>query len=150
MTTKIKVVLFTCLGIPAAAVGLVGWAMFGDHIEIGIHRPSVDWLPHTASDISFYRNTNMANFLAYEFHISKPDFETLAHERSWPVKPPEGRVSVARYTQCLPDGHPQLIEPLEAETYDGLFFELRHQNGGGITVLYDETSSMAYVFKSNR
>jgi hypothetical protein len=148
--TITKVILGSCVGIPVAAVAFFGWVGFGDHSETGVHRPSVDWLPQTASDISFYRNSNIGNILAYEFHISKPDFEALARERGWPVKPPEQGASVIRYTQCLPSGHPYRNEPFAAETSDGLFFEDRRPNGGGITVLFDNASSTAYVFTSNR
>ena len=148
--TITKVILSSCVGIPAAAVAFFGWAAFGDHSETGIHRPSVDWLPQTASDISFYRNSNIESILAYEFHISKSDFKALARERGWPVKAPEQRASVIRYTQCLPFGAPHRNEPFAAATSDGLFFEERRPNGGGITVLFDDANSMAYVFKSNR
>lgn len=149
MKTIAKVIIASCVGIPAAAVRFFFWAAFGDHIETGFHRPSVDWLPRTASDISFYRNNNIANVLAYEFHIFKPDFEILARERGWPVKPPEQRASVIRYTQCLPKGHPQRTGPFRIYS-DGLYFDDLRPNGGGITVLFDDANSMAYVFQSNR
>jgi hypothetical protein len=145
-----KVILSSCVGIPVASVALFSWAAFGDQSETGFHRSSVDWLPETASDISFYRNSNIANILAYEFHISKPDFEALAGERGWRVKPLEQRASVIRYTQCLPSGHHQRTEPFAAAASEGLFFEDRRSNGGGISVLFDGANSMAYVFKSNR
>ena len=124
-------------------------------METGFHLASVDWLPPTASDISFYRNSNIGNVLACEFHISKADFEALARERGWLVKPLYDLPSVDeesayRYTEYLPDGHPQRREPFKATISEGLFFEDRHKNGGGITVLYDEAHSMAYVDSSNR
>jgi hypothetical protein len=153
-TPRIVVFIFRAflgLGLLLVAVfTLFCWAAFRDHIETGFHQHRVDWLPPTATDISFYRNSNLANTLAYEFHISRSDFEALARDRYWPVKPLEQRVSVIRYIQCLPSEHSQSNEPLWAETSVGLFFENRRGNGGGITVLFDDTDSMAYVFQSNR
>ena len=124
--------------------------MFGDHSEVGIHRLSVDWLPRGATDVSFYRNSNIANFFAYEFRISRADFEALSHERGWLFKPSVHDDSVPRFTQCLPSDHPNRKEPFSASASVGLFYEVRHGNGGGVAVLYDDEKSMAYVFTSNR
>lgn len=150
MRTATKVVLVACICIFAAAVAFFSWGAFGDHSETGFRRPHVDWLPPAASDISFYRSSNIANVLAYEFHIARPDFEALAREQGWPVKPPGRQVFVIRYTQCLPPGHPQRTEPFHAASSAGLFYENRRANGGAITVLYDDATSTAYVFQSNR
>ena len=135
------------------AAGIAFWEVFGDHSETGFHCPSVAWLPQTASDISFCRNRGLfSDILIYEFHISKPDFEALARDRNWRVKPTEQQASVIRYTVSLPRGHRLRVPPFEAQASDGLFFSDMRTKGRvtkGVTVLFDDAHSMAYVSKSN-
>jgi hypothetical protein len=145
-----KIVLSACLTIAVTGVAFFLWAAFGDHSEMGVHRSRVDWLPATASDISFYRNTNISGVRVYEFRISRQDFEALAKEEGWAVKPFQEKKVVVRYTQCLPANHPDQKPPFYAESSTGLFFEERHANGGGISVLYDTGIGMAFVDRSNR
>lgn len=150
MKAVTKIILVGCAVTAAGFVAFFGWTAFGDRSETGFHCPSVPWLPQSASDISFYRNSNIGNVQAYEFQISRPDFEALARERGWNVKPMKQEVSIIRYTQCLPSAHIQRTEPFHAMSSSGLFYEDRRPNGGGISVLYDDVKSMAYVFSSNR
>jgi hypothetical protein len=143
--------VFLVLGsLVVLGVGVFCWFAFGSHIETGFHERSVDWLPTTATNISYFKNRNIANIETYEFCISGPDFAALAHDRGWAVKLIEKPMSILRYTWWLAAEHPQRMKPFYAEASKGSYYEDRRPNNGGIAVLYNEDSQTAYVDKSNR
>jgi len=131
-------------------MGWAAWTMLGDHSETGFHCAQVDWLPSSASDVSFYRNQTLSFTEIYEFRIPKADFEALARKQNWPLRPAKPEDSVMRFTMCLPSGHPEYRQPFYAMSSKGLFYEYRQSNNGGTAVLFDEATSMAYVDISDR
>ena len=61
-------------------------AMLGDNIETAEHLDAVDWLPGSASNISYYRNKNISGLFSYEFTMAEPDFLEYAMERGWKLR----------------------------------------------------------------
>lgn len=138
-----------------AAVVLIGFALLAwfpsePVVEMGFHRATLEDLPSTASDISFYRDQGFGGTFLCEFKISKSNFEALAGTRGWIVIPLSEEKSVPRYTYALPEGHSAKLPPYHVKVSDGLFFEKRQPNNGGISVLFDESQSTAYIFWSHR
>jgi len=143
-----KIILLSAAALIVVLVAFFWWGV-QQRYETQLHVPRVDWLPATASDISSSRITGWGNTHAYEFHIARADFEVLARERSWAVKPIDKETSIMRYVQCLPEGHPDLKNPPRASSSAGLYYEDRKRGGAGLTVLYDDPSDTAYVFTSS-
>jgi hypothetical protein len=90
--------------------------------ETGEHVASVDWLPSSASDISFYRREGFGWIRNYDCSIPEEDLLKFAEKRGW---------------------------KLEGEG-DVLFYEKRHPNGGGATVHYNRTSQRLTVHSNHR
>lgn len=140
-------------------VGEVSWS--NSHPSMGENVPGVDWLPPAARNVSFYKTYS---FTAYEFDISEGDFVALGRERGW--KPTEiGETGRRVWTYRMgykmreryPPPNPSLSteadgaeyrraqEILEPTVTNGLAYEMRHQNGGGIMAVYDREKGRAYV-----
>ena len=137
------------LGI-ALLVALFAWRPPDPAAEMGFHRAILDDLPSSASDISFYRYTGFGGVFLCEFTISKSNFETLVRSRGWNVEPLNHKKSIPRYTEALPKGHPAKQPPYSVTASSGFFFENRQPNNGGISVLFDDSRSIAYIFWSHR
>lgn len=139
-------------GVAALAVGfaLFVWLPSNPAAEMGFHKATLEDLPPSASDISFYRDRGFGGVFLCEFTISKINFEALARSRGWNVETLTQEKSMPRYTEVLPEGHPAKLPPYRVKASSGLFFEHRQPNNGGISVLYDDHTSMAYIFWSHR
>ena len=68
---------------------------------------SVDWLPPSATDISYYKRDGFGWIKNYECYIPEDDFLSLAAKKGWKLE----------------------------EKENVLFYEKRHSNGGGVTAL---------------
>ena len=147
---RLKVVIG--IGAVAAVIGfgLLAWFPSNPAVEIGFHRATLEDLPPTASDISFYRYRGFGGVFLCEFKISKSNFEALASSRGWNVAPFSREKSIPRYTDVLPKGHSAKQLPYYMKASSGLFFEKRQSNNGGISVLFDDSQSMAYISWSHR
>ena len=66
--------------------GLCAW--LDSSPEIGEDIPHVDWLPNSATNVSFYKS---GSFTAYEFNISEPSFSEFAKAKSWNIKEITGK-----------------------------------------------------------
>jgi hypothetical protein len=140
-------------------LGGVSWS--NAHPVMGENVPTVDWLPAAAGNISFYKTFS---FTAYEFDISESGFSTLGQERNWKLAEITNqgcRVMTYRMGGGMRDRFPipksdlsteaQVAEYLRAEQIihptvtNGLAYQVRQRNGGGITAVYDRTKQMAYV-----
>jgi hypothetical protein len=125
-------------------------------VEMGEHQQSVDWLPNTASDISYYRSYSLT---AYEFTIAESEFLAWSRFDLLRIEKP---VSVLRY--CCVSAR---LAPLDGSTADeakliaymnsqtatvsnGWYYKRRRQNGGGITMAYDRETRRAFVETSLR
>ncbi|MSU70614.1 MAG: hypothetical protein EXS39_07560 [Opitutaceae bacterium] len=137
------------------ALGLVvflffGWTVIGSRVETGFHRAALAGLPRTASDISFYRRRDLTNVFAYEFRISRSDFEALAQGRGWPLRPSDRGVGITRFTNYLPKGHPERMKPFYVIATKWLFFEQVRPGDGCIYAMFEEASSKAYVYEGDQ
>jgi hypothetical protein len=113
----------------------------------------VDWLPQTASNVSYYRSYN---YTAYEFDMSEAEF------RKWmwlDVQPITRPVKVRRYSliassRAYPGANPAAGEyeaweaMREATVTDGLYHEHRRDDGGGVCVAYDRAKGRVF-YQSN-
>ena len=123
------------------------------HVETAENVKHVDWLPKTATNVSYFRSYA---YTAYEFDISEPEFRRWT---SLEVKPISKPVTIARYSlmtrqqsELPPDATPAQFEAWEAERHatvaDGFYYENRRGNGGGVSVAFDRTKGRVY-FQTN-
>jgi hypothetical protein len=88
----------------------------------GKHLDSVDWLPPSATDISFYKRDGFGWIKNYECTIPEDDFLKLAEKEGWKLQEEEKVLS----------------------------YEKRHPNGGGATVRYHRESQRLSVQSNHR
>ena len=123
------------------------WAMFTDQSEVAEHVEAVDWLPATASNISYYVNKNISGIVACEFTMAESDFLDLATKHEWQMDKIESSTSMTRYTWFVegskPSDHYATIE-------QGYYYSKRRPSGAGITVAYDLERQVVYVMRSSR
>jgi hypothetical protein len=136
------------------AIGLLrGCYLHLTHFETAENVERVDWLPNTASNISYYRSYN---FTAYEFDISEDEFRRWTWLKVKPISEPVEiyRYSfVARSYQGLgpnpTNAQLEAAEAVERATIsDGLYYEERHGNGRGVSIAYDRKRGRAF-FQAN-
>ena len=108
------------------------------HIETGENVQSVDWLPASATSVSFYKSYS---FTAYEFDIPESDFIDWAW---WDLKPITKPVRVVRYCYFSSPDAP------DATVTEGLHFVSEQSDGGGVWVAYDRKIGRAYLFTCPR
>ncbi len=157
------VVLGVLFVLPGSCGVLFLWAVTRP-AEVGVNISSVSWLPKEASDVSYYKTYVLT---AYEFSISEDGFEKWA-ARYGEAKEIESVVRVARFSYMeslsFPEPLPMGASESEWERHeaerarlevlrsiaitDGLVFEIRESDGGGLTVAYDRDYGRAY-FESN-
>jgi hypothetical protein len=103
------------------------WGLFyyafrtGDPIT-GEHLDSVDWLPSSATDISFYKRDGFGWIKNYTCSIPENDFLKLAAKKGWEL---------------------EIIE-------NKIFYEKRYPNGGGVTVNYNTDTRRLSVQSNHR
>ena len=102
--------------------GLFFFAFHTGEPITGKHVDSVDWLPPSATDISYYKRDGFGWIKDYECSIPEDDFLSLAAKKGWKLR----------------------------EEDHVLFYEKRHPNGGGVTVYYDKDSKRLSVQSSHR
>jgi len=108
------------------------------HVETGENVQSVDWLPASATNISFYKSHSRT---AYEFDIPESDFIDWAW---WNLKPITKPVRVVRYYYFSSPDAP------DATVTEGLHYVIERANGGGVWVAYDRKIGRAYYFACQR
>jgi hypothetical protein len=113
-----------CVVIPlfVSFAGLFFFAFHTGELVTGKHVESVDWLPPSATDITYSKRDGFGWIKNYECYIPKDDFLSLAGKNGWKLQK-------------------------EENTY---FYEKRHPNGGGVTVYYDESSRRLSVQSNHR
>ena len=126
------------------------------HVSTEENVPSVDWLPASASNVSYYKSYA---FTAYEFDIVEQDFKACTNFDLLPITEP---VKVYRYSNAMGRGtklkpnassaeyleHLETNEGRAAIVRRGLYHSHRRNNGVGVTVVYDREKGRAY-FQSN-
>ena len=150
--TLLKLLLLT------AAIAVAVWFVNGlyvelTHIDHGEGVASVPWLPESASNISFYRSYM---YTAYEFDISEQDFSKWTWLDVAEISTP---VTITRYktfTTKIPElsanptasellAHQTAYDEQSATISDGLYYESRRNNGGGVMVCYDRKIGRAFL-----
>ena len=143
----------------AIAIWFVRGAYIGfTHIEIGEALESVDWLPDSATNVSFYRSYMNT---AYEFDISEHEFCDWSR---WELAEITEPVGLSRYLQF---STPRPVEPQnptqeKMENFaleysrrgvrisDGLYYGHTQDNGGGVWIAYDRKTGRAYYQSAPR
>ncbi len=140
-------------------LGGASWS--NSHPSMGENVPRVNWLPAAASNVSFYKTYS---FTAYEFDIPEAGFITLGQERNWRLSEIESKgcqVRTYRMGGGMREKYPPPTSDLSTEAQiaeyrrqqevieptvtNGLAYQVRQRNGGGITAVYDRTKKRAYV-----
>lgn len=127
------------------------------HVSTEENVPSVDWLPASASNVSYYKSYS---FTAYEFDIAEQDFKAWAWVKLEPITQP---VTVFRYSSrneyqasYPPNATQAQIDAIETanenlrgkKVFTGLYYESRTNSGRGVTFVYDRAAGRGY-FQSN-
>lgn len=151
--------ILACTALAAVAI----WFVHGVHlgltqVETGESLPSVNWLPDSASNVSFYRSYMNT---AYEFDIDEESFRQWAR---WDIAEIEEPVGLSRYLrfstprpQEPPNPTQQQLEKLAQEysrrgvtIRNGLYYGYTQDNGGGVWVAYDRSAGRAYFQSAPR
>lgn len=144
------------IGVSCAAGGLLLWGLHAlheglMHSETAENVASVDWLPPSASNVSYYRSYMNT---AYEFDISERAFRDWSR---WHVEEIDKPVAMLRYS-AFASPVPEPVNPSQeaSEAYVlavsqqrakidvGLYYERLQENGGGVWVAYDRESGRAF------
>lgn len=123
------------------------------HVETAEGVERVDWLPPTASNVSYYKSYM---YTAYEFDMSEADFKSWTWHK---VKPITTNVQVNRFSYMTRDSSAlDLSSPEEqwkrweeagtATVTNGLYYSDRRSNGGGVTLAYDRAIGRVF-FQTN-
>jgi hypothetical protein len=110
---------------------------------------SVEWLPGSASDISYYQTEGFGWTKIYECTMEEDPVREFAAGNRWVLEEKEYAFMSGRNLLGLSP----LKEPDNDETdFAGkiLFYEDRASNGGGITVIYDRDRKRLFVNESHR
>jgi len=122
----------------------LGWAMFGDHSKHVVNAPSHRLAPTQAIGIEYFENPNIAGIVSVTYSISHNDFRQFADQMGWTLTEKHD-LTFINTPSAFADRN---LAPLSLNYC--LFYEDRHPNGGGITVVYVPQSSRAYINTSNR
>jgi hypothetical protein len=116
------------------------------HKERGENLSRVEWLPQEATNVSFLRSYSRT---AFEFDIDERGYREWV---DYPVQEIEEPFKIFRYSLSTDNRlNPRdLRRPNypRATIEDGLFYEERRSNGGGVATAYDRSKGRAY-FESN-
>lgn len=139
----------------AFAFPLAILALLSGGPDYGENLPSVDWLPDTTSDISFYRSEQIQ---VYEFSISPEDFVEWAKAQELTLNEQPSTKTCSRYKAYMSSelAHkepPQLPEqPITIETFNDwqetisitITDALIAQSDGTALAIYDPSTHRAY------
>lgn len=122
-------------------------------VSTGENLKRVNWLPSSASNISYYRNYH---FTAYQFEMSESEFVNWCPKTLAEIEKP---ISISTWKTRLidfpkPDSNTTaaqfdaMIDKYDSETTvvvkRGLFYEHWADNGGCSIYVFDRTNSMGY------
>ena len=138
-------ILASVVALIAIPGGFLLWAMFSDQSSFSSRLSSFDDLPETAKDISVYKNANMSGLLLIEFTIPEIDLREYALKHSWGLQ----EIVHSQPIMSAIKRHKSKTD-IYRTISDGLYFESRKENGGGVTVAYDREHQIGYVNRSSR
>ncbi|RBP40421.1 hypothetical protein DES53_108128 [Roseimicrobium gellanilyticum] len=139
------VVVFNPLTIFVAWIG-TAW-LSNNRPETGTNLSAVDWLPQSASDISYYETYS---WTAWECTMSEEDFRKWASR--YELREISGALSIERFSwreawrTHLGSGRDSWEEERKhvATVRDGLFAAKYWENGGGYKLVFDRETSRVY------
>lgn len=152
-----RLLIYTAL--IALAIWLVRGAYLGfTQVESGEVVASVDWLPKSASNVSYYRSYMNT---AYEFDIDEADFLKWSRWGGAEITEP---VRLRRYLAFSTPPPPEPSSPTNDEMVafaieygrrgvtirDGLYYGYLQTNSGGVWVGYNRSSGRAYYHSAPR
>ncbi len=151
ITRRKKILVASAAGILAALAGLMLLGSFGfsGRTVKGQHVAQVDWLPKTASDITYIMNTGgLFPWLCFECSMSWEAVQAFAGTKGWKFTEQKGYTTGLRLALHLPpvrkvDGAALDYYPL------ALVYENRKGNGGGVTAIYDPELQRLFVHQSS-
>ena len=120
---------------------IAGWIISAywsnTHPEIGVNVEQVDWLPSSASNISYFK---MYSYTAYEFNITEEDFISWVGDKE--LAEISDPVSIERFN--FPETFFR-TEHNTAEIANGLWWETPPRGNGGRTqIAFDRDIETAY------
>jgi len=146
-----KIVVASAAVILAALVGLmvVGSLGFSGRTVKGEHVAQVDWLPKTASDITYIMNTGgLFPWLCFECSMSSEAVQAFAETKGWKFTEQKGYSTGLRLALHLPP-----VRQVDGASLDyyplALVYEKRKGNGGGVTAIYDPELQRLFVHQSS-
>jgi hypothetical protein len=127
-------------------------------IETGENAAKVEWLPSSASNVSYYKSYS---FTAYEFDINEAEFVNWS---GWNLSPITSPIRIARYCFFAPiapkpdanssdddwNKYATASASRSANIADGIYYKHVQTNGGGVSVAYDRQRHRAYFQSSPR
>ncbi|HTQ30862.1 MAG TPA: hypothetical protein VMI53_06595 [Opitutaceae bacterium] len=148
------------------AVGMVAFVAFvlfafrSGPEERAQHLAHVAWLPAEASDVTYVKRDGFGWVICYDCKLPKEALDRLAQKEGWKLVPKNDVTTGLRNILC-PSPPKKKTDPHDVVTVDlghepnppavrkALFYENRHPNGGGVTVIYDLDTSRLFVHKSH-
>jgi len=112
-------------------------------VEIKKNLSNVDWLPESASQISFIKRSGFGWVHIYKCKILENDFLKFASSNEWQIT-------------SATDVYVEFASELNAENEelkiisDAYVFENKKNNNGGIHVIYDKKNKILYYSNSHR
>lgn len=157
--------LFSVFVVPIFGIQIFLLLLFFGHLsntnpEFGEHVPRVEWLPASASDVSFYKTYS---YTSYEFKISEKDFREWA-DSSWQFSEITEPVYVSRYNcicenekyrRAYPNGDDGAFDELQKKTNAKITNGISAiiwfgDSGGGVWAAYDRDPGIAYYHSHPR
>ncbi len=146
--SRLKVVILSSL---AGALGVLFFWLFirfTNQTGEGTDRP--DWLPEEATDVSYRVFGKVFGWIRFaELKITEDVLKAYATQRGWTFLEKRG---VTKVDLLLTVGRSE--EERAVDDYlplpRVLVYERRASNGGGITLMFDPTTSRAYYSESDR
>lgn len=129
----------------------VGWP---HKTESKKHVDRVDWLPASASDITYRRRGGFGSFVQYECTLPESNFHVLATNKGWPVQQATNLV-IPNWSLDAGTVDPADFDNIERywrqrRITQAFVFEKRFSNNGGTNIIYNRDRSRLYVLEGNR
>jgi hypothetical protein len=136
-------VLYTCL-----TACLINNACFPEKTETGKNAAGVDWLPSSATQITFRKKSGRLWEINYECGLPQKDFEKFAAENKWPIKPEKDYYTSFRRSLELPP-----LRETDIGRFDiyprALVYRNSKRTGWCIEVIYDPDRQVLFVHENS-
>lgn len=115
-------------------------SFFHSSEETVYHLDTVDWLPDSASDISFHKRGGFGWLKVYNCKMKKSDFMRFADKNKWDLREEKAERIFRQY----------VISKEDIVINHSLVYINTHNNNGGTSVMYDIENERLYVSQSHR